>query len=82
MAPQHSRLIAFSQLLAIFEILLLAAAGLSVIFACLMGTHPAGGREAFFVLAGFFAGGGVVLDVLRRLVARRGRRLTASRDGC
>ncbi|MET4387657.1 hypothetical protein ABIB73_003414 [Bradyrhizobium sp. F1.4.3] len=72
MAAQHSRLIAFSQLLAIFEMLLFIAAGLSAIAACLIGSHPAGGREAFFALAGLAAGGEAALDVLRRLVARRG----------
>jgi hypothetical protein len=72
MAERHSRLKAFSQLLAIFEILLFVAAGLSAISACLIGSHPAGGRDAFFALAGLAAGGGVALDVLRRLAMRRG----------
>jgi hypothetical protein len=73
MAERHSRLIAFSQLLAIFEMLLFVAAGLSAISACLIGSHPAGGREAFFALAGFAAAGGAGLDVLRRLAMRRGK---------
>jgi hypothetical protein len=71
MTEQHSRWVAFSQLLAILEILLFIAAGLSAIFACLVGSHPPGGREAFFTLAALVAGVGAAFHFLRRLLARR-----------